>query len=109
MELIARTDAGNGISLAQYEFPTTEEGYAGIVRAQLPSGKWHEAEFWLVDATYSREWLMASDADNGPGYWASVGTNGHAVHQDSYGDHIEIDGTLYIVEWRDYSGTGEVA
>lgn len=110
MELIALTDAGNGIALAQYEFPATDDDYAGIVRAQLPSGEWADSEMWLVDATYTREYLERSDPEqHGEDYWGSVGTNGHTVYQDTDGEHIEIDGTLYLIEWRDYSGTGEVA
>lgn len=109
MELIALTDAGNGIALAQYEFPATDDDYAGIVRAQLPSGEWADSEMWLVDATYTRERLMRTHPDRTAPHWGSIGTNGHTVLADDCGEHIDIDGALYIVEWRDYSGTGEVA
>lgn len=110
MELIALTDAGAGVALAQYEFPATDNDYAGVLRAQLPSGEWADSEMWLVDATYTRAFLAQKDpATCGADYWAQVGTNGHSVYQDTDGEHIEIDGTLYLIEWRDYSGPGEVA
>lgn len=111
MELIALTDAGSGITLAQHLYPSTEEpeNYNWVVRAQLPSGEWADSEMWLVDATYTREYLERSDPEqHGPSYWNSVGTNGHTVCFDT-DEHVEIDGTLYLIEWRDYSGTGEVA